>query len=142
MSAVGSVLLNFFVALTTAGSGVLLLKRRRLATGVHSVSGSAFTVSDSGRVEDDFVPLEDDPPVRSVSPVSPIVGLASASVVYHVGPDRVHPMAALSHVSAKKHQHVDSEEVCGQFVQCLSDNNVCTPEPPSHPLLPLYIVLF
>ena len=42
-----------------------------------------------------------------------------ASVVYHVGPDPVHPMAAPYHVLAEKHQHVDSEEVCGQFVHSL-----------------------
>ena len=68
---------QFFVASTTAGSGVLLLSRRRLARGVHSVSGRAFTVSDSGRAGDDLVPLEDVPPVRSVSPASAIVGLSS-----------------------------------------------------------------
>ena len=45
---------------------------------------------------------------------------ASASVVHNVGPDPVHPMAIPSHVSAKERQHVNSEEVCGQFAQSLA----------------------
>ena len=44
---------------------------------------------------------------------------ASVSVAYHEGPGPVHHMAVPSPVSAKKHQHVDTEEVCGQFVQSL-----------------------
>ena len=47
------------------------------------------------------------------------VSQASASAVSHDGPGPVHPMATPSHGPAKKHEHVDSEEVCGQFVQFL-----------------------
>ena len=79
VSKMGYMSLDLFVALTIVESGVLFLKRRRLTTGVHSVSGSTFTASDSGRIKDDLVPAEEDPPLRSVSPVSAIVGLSSVS---------------------------------------------------------------
>ena len=64
-----------------------------------------FTVSDSGRIQGCIFPLEEDPLVRCVSPASAFVAF---SIVRFNG---------LPHVSAKKHQHVDIEEVCGQFVQ-------------------------
>ena len=79
LSGVGAVLLNLFVSSTTAGSGVLLLRRRRLVTGVHSVSVSTFTSVGPGRIGQDRVPFEDDPPVRSVSPVSAIEGSGNTS---------------------------------------------------------------
>ena len=121
VSEVGSVLLNFFVASTTAGSRGLA-SETSLPCHRHpfclriSLHGIRLRIE----VEDDFVPIEDDPPVRSVSPASAIVGLSSVS--FGGLPSRTTPcpsMAAPSHVSVKKHQHVDSEEVCGEFVQSL-----------------------
>ena len=101
-------------------NSVLLLKRRRLATSVHSVSGSAFTVSDSGRIEDDLVPLEDDPPVRSVSPASAIVGLSS--VGFGGLPRRTRPCPSWQPHTLTRRKSADSS--CN-LSTILSDNDVC-----------------
>ena len=49
---------------------------------------------------------------------------ASASVVYHVGPDLSTPRQPLNTFQQRKHQHVDSEEVCGPFMQSLDHASV------------------